>query len=304
MNIKNRKRILVVALTILLSGCYTLPALAASSSNKTGSSTSNSSSSSSSSSLGNSSGLTQSYNADPSVETGMVVELKPKDPTTVIPLPDTDIQDMLGVVIPQSNATIVLTPQNINQQQVLVASSGHFNVLVSNQNGPIKVGDYITVSAIAGVGMKADTIENEVLGKAAGSFSGTNNVLGTVSLKSTIGKTTNVSISSIPVDVNISHNPLFQKTADYVPSFLAKTAVAIANHPVTASKIYLCMVILFITAVVTGNMLYSGVRSGMIAVGRNPLSKKSIIRSLIQTVIAGLIIFIAGIFAVYLLLKL
>jgi len=51
-------------------------------------------------------------------------------------------------------------------------------------------------------------------------------------------------------------------------------------------------------------VMYSGIRSGMIAVGRNPLSKKSIIRSLIQTVIAGLIIFLAGVFAVYLLLKL
>jgi hypothetical protein len=51
-------------------------------------------------------------------------------------------------------------------------------------------------------------------------------------------------------------------------------------------------------------MLYSGIRSGMIAVGRNPLSKKSIMRSLIETVIAGLIVFAVGIFAVYLLLKL
>lgn len=297
----NLKRLLLVVMAILLPYGWFVPALAA------GKSTPPANQSQSASSSGTSdatSGVTQSYNADPSVETGMVVKLKPDDSSTVVPLPNTDIQDMLGVVIPTTNATIVLTPQTVKKQQVLVATSGRYNVLVSNQNGPIKIGDYVTISAVSGVGMKANEIENEVLGKAAGSFTGTANVLGTVALKNTIGRTTNVSIGSIPVDINISHNPLFQKSADYVPSFLAKAAVAVASHPVTASKIYLCLAILFITAFVTGNMLYSGVRSGMIAVGRNPLSKKSIIRSLVETVIAGLIIFVAGVFGVYLLLKL
>lgn len=300
------KRLILVALAILLGAGYSVPALAATGSNNTnsGGSTNTSSKSSSSSQSSSSSGITQSYNADPSVQVGMLVRLKPQDPSTVVPLPNNAIQDMLGVVIPPSNATIVLTPQNIQKQQVLVATTGHYNVLVSNQNGPIKVGDYITVSAIDGVGMKADAIENEVLGKAAGNFSGTSNVIGTMTLKNTLGHAQNVAIGSVPVDVNISHNPLFQKTADYVPSILAKAAVAVANKPVTASRIYLCIAILFITAIVTGNMLYSGVRSGMIAVGRNPLSKKSIIKSLIETVIAGLIIFVIGVFAVYLLLKL
>jgi hypothetical protein len=291
----NSRRLLLVALVLALSGCWLAPATAAS--NKSNSSTSSQSSAATA-------GVTQSYNADSSVETGMIVKLKPKDPSTVVPLPNTDIQDMLGVVIPANNATIVLTPQTVQRQQVLVATSGHYNVLVSNQNGPIKVGDYVTISAVAGVGMKANELQDEVLGKAAGSFNGAANVLGSVALKNTLGKTTNVSIGSLPVDLNISHNPLFQKSADYVPSFLAKAAVAIASHPVTASKIYLCLVILAITATVTGSMLYSGVRSGMIAVGRNPLSKKSIIRSLVETVIAGLIIFVAGVFGVYLLLKL
>jgi hypothetical protein len=221
-----------------------------------------------------------------------------------VPLPESDIKAMLGVVIPQSSATIVLSPAKVTQQQVLVATSGHYEVLVSNQAGPIKVGDYVTISSLAGVGMKAGQDEAEVIGKAAGNFTGSANVIGSVKLKDTLGKELNVSIGRIPVDVNVSHNPLFQKSVDYVPGFLAKVAVTVATHPVSAARIYLSMALLVITALVTGNMLYSGVRSGMIAVGRNPLSKKSIIRSLIQTVIAGLIIFVAGVFAVYLLLKL
>jgi len=251
-----------------------------------------------------SSGVTKSYDADPSVQIGMIVELKVKAPNTVIPLPNNDLKGMLGVVIPQSSATIVLTPQKVTGQQVLVATAGEYSVLVSNQNGPIKTGDYITISAIDGIGMKAGQDQLEVVGKAAGDFTGNANVIGSEKLKDTTGKEQSVSIGRIPVDISVSHNPLFQKTVDYVPGFLAKIAVTVASHPVSVARIYLSCAVLAITAVLVGNMLYSGIKSGMIAVGRNPLSKKSIMRSLVQTVIAGLIIFVAGVFAVYLLLKL
>lgn len=251
-----------------------------------------------------SNGVTQSYNAESSVEIGMLVMLKPNSPGTVEPLSSKDIVDMLGVVVTPEDATIVLTPQQVTQQQVLVATSGHYDVLVSNQNGPISIGDYITISAIDGVGMKANTVQDEVVGKAAGNFSGSSDVIGQVTLQNTLGKSSTVSIGRIPVDISISHNPLFARAADYVPGFLSKVADTVSNKPVSSARIYLSMALLLITAMVTGNMLYSGVRSGMLSIGRNPLSKKSIIKSLVETVIAGLIIFVVGVLAVYLLLKL
>jgi hypothetical protein len=51
-------------------------------------------------------------------------------------------------------------------------------------------------------------------------------------------------------------------------------------------------------------ILYSGVRNTLISIGRNPLSKKTIYKGLIQIILMGLIIFITGLFGVYLLLKL
>lgn len=249
-------------------------------------------------------GVTQSYNADSSVQIGMVVELKAQDPQTVVPLKPSEIQKMLGIVVPSTNASIVLTPQKITKQQVLVATSGRFSVLVSNQSGPIKVGDYLTISAISGISMKANQDQEEVIGKAAGNFSGTASVVGSVDLRDSAGRKKTAAIGRIAIDINISHNPLFQKTADYVPGFLAKVAVNMANKPVSVARIYISTALLFVISIITGNMLYSGVRSSIIAVGRNPLSKKSIIKSLIETIIAGLIVFVAGVFAIYLLLKL
>jgi hypothetical protein len=248
--------------------------------------------------------VTQSYNADPSVQLGMIVQLKNKDTTSVAPLAQNSLANMLGVVVAGNDATVTLTPQNASQQQVFVATSGRYSTLVSNQNGPIKAGDFITISSLAGVGMRADQSQSIVLGKAAQGFSGTANVVGNTTLKDTSGHSVQISLGKIAIDLDIAHNPLESRATDYVPSFLAKAAVTVANRPVSAARIYLGLLTLLATAVVTANLLYSGVRSGMMAIGRNPLSKKSIIRSLVQTVAAGLIIFVIGVFAVYLLLKL
>jgi hypothetical protein len=248
--------------------------------------------------------VANTYNADSSVQQGMIVQLKDKAPNDVVPLTATSTGKILGIVIPNTNVAIVLSPTTITKQQVLVATTGKFSVLVSNQNGPIKVGDYLSISALAGVAMKAGIGQPQVIGKAAGNFTGTANVLGAINLKDQLGKDTKVAIGRITIDISIAHNPLDQKTVDLLPAFMVNLAQSVANKSVSVARIYVSSVILFVVTIVTAVMLYSGVRSGMIAVGRNPLSKKSIIGSLIQTVFAGLIILIVGVLAVYLILKL
>jgi hypothetical protein len=246
--------------------------------------------------------VTQSYSADPSVLAGMIVELKPKDQTTVIPLASKDIRNMLGVVVPVNAADIVLTPKSVPAQQVLVAASGRYNLLVSNQNGPIKAGDYLAVSALAGIGMKASADQSEVVGRAAGAFSGNSNVIETVPLKNSQGRVTTVAIGHIPVDVRLASNPQFKNASD-LPGFLTRAANSVASKPVSPPRIYLSAIVLLATLFITGNMFYSSIRSSIVAIGRNPLAKKAIGRGLAQTVIAALIIFSAGFFAAYLILN-
>lgn len=248
--------------------------------------------------------VTQTYNAEPTVQIGMIVKLKDKGADVIVPVSGDKAEDMLGVVIPADNAKIVLTSETAKQKQVLVSNSGPMSVLVSNQNGPVKAGDYLSVSAVAGVAMKADDTQKFVIGRATSDFNGSAGIIGNLKLKDTLGKESNVSIGRVKVDLKISSNPLYQKTASFVPAFAAKIAEGVADKPVSVARIYLGMAILAVTACITSIVMYSGIRSGMIAVGRNPLSKKSIMKSLFQTVIAGLTIFIAGVFAVYLLLKL
>jgi hypothetical protein len=208
---------------------------------------------------------------------------------------------MLGVVVPINNTPISLSPSVVKTNQVLVASSGQYEVLVSNQNGAIKSGDYLAISSLSGIAMKASDLTSTVIGRADSSFNGTSGVIGSEKAKS--GSST-YTIGSIAANVQLEQNPLFAQGSNGLPSFVVKAAYNIANKPVDPLRIYLSLVFLVLVIIIIGSMFYSGVRSGIISIGRNPLSQKSITRSLIQTFVVGVFIFAIGVLAAYLMIDL
>lgn len=245
--------------------------------------------------------VTQAYASDDPVQRGMIVRIKKEDTTKVTPLTSDTIDQMHGVVVDSNDAPVTLSTAG---QQFFVATIGHFDVLVSTQNGPIAAGDYITISAVSGIGMKAGAKEALIVGRALAGFDGKSGVIGTSETTDSSSVKHTVSIGRVQADINVTRNPLLKATEPNVPDFLRKATEAIAGKPVPVVRIYLGLLIFAISTMVAASLLYSGVRSAIISIGRNPLSKKSIIRGMIQVVITGLIIFILGIFGVYLLLKL
>lgn len=249
--------------------------------------------------------VTQGYLSDTTIQQGIIVRLKPGDASKVTPVSQTNETDILGVIVSPSDAPVSLT-NDANQDQVYVASYGQYDVLVSTQNGIIQSGDTIAISSLDGVGMKADTGREAILGKAVQSFDGKSATQSTAALKDSNGHETTVAIGRIAVNINVAHNPAYKATDTTVagvPSFLSKAAQVVTDKPVTAIRIYASLVVLALAVVIAGILLYSGVRNGMTSIGRNPLAKKSIMRSLLQVVIISLIVFIIGLIAVYLLLK-
>lgn len=247
--------------------------------------------------------VVQSYGSDTTLQAGLLVKLKDSDSSKVEPVTQTTINKLFGVVV-SANAAPVTLSSGAKGPQAFVATSGTYAVLVSTQNGAIKPGDYLTVSSLDGVGMKADSHEQLIVGKAAGSFDGTSNVTDTTTLKNSDNQQISVAIGQVPVAIDIGRNPLLQTTVANLPGFLQRASQSIANKPVNSIRVYLSLVVLAISALIAGSLLYGGVRSGVAAIGRNPLSKRSIVRSLVQVTLTSLIIFIIGLFAVYLLLKL
>lgn len=244
----------------------------------------------------------QGYQADQTLQPGVIVRLLPHSATTIGPQGQTSQASMLGVVVSQNDTPLSIS-QNTNKPQTFVATSGEYDVLVSNQNGLINPGDYIVISAIDGVGMKAGTTEQFAVGKAVQAFDGKDGVVGTTTLSGSAGKQT-VELGLIQVDINIGHNPSYSnQNSNGVPHVLASAAQVLTDHPVGAVRIYASLAVLAGTLFIAGVILYAGLRSGVTAIGRNPLAKKSITKGMTTVILMAVIVFIIGIVAVYLLLK-
>jgi len=247
-------------------------------------------------------GIAQSYNTDQTVRQGMIVGLKQGDSTKVVPLRSDDITDMLGVAISASAAPITLSG-TATAGQVYVATTGQYNVLVSDQNGPVHAGDYISISALNGIGMKAQDDQSVVLGRAVADLSTAANGASTAVVTGSTGKRT-VTIAPLPVTIAITGNPNHGHGSGDLPGFLQVASSSIANKPVAAPRVYMGIAVLLLTACIAGSLLYSGVRNSMVSIGRNPLARRSIVRGLMQVILVSITIFVIGLFGVYLLLRL
>jgi hypothetical protein len=249
-------------------------------------------------------GGVQGYAADAPIDTGTIVQLTGKNANRVKVATQAQLQNMFGVTVDRNQLPVTLSSGGLDNE-TFVAASGTYSVLVSTQGGPIAVGDYVTLSAINGVAMKAGTDEKTVFGRAVGAFDGKGVTLGTSTLKDTTGKTNQtVTLGTVMVTIDIKHNPNDKSTKVKVPAVLERIGVAIAEKQVSPIRIYLSLGITAVSIIAAIAILYSGVRSSMISIGRNPMSKKSIFRALIEIILTSILILIIGLFAVYLLLKL
>jgi hypothetical protein len=146
-------------------------------------------------------GNVQGYAAESAIDTGTIVQLSGKDAKEVKVATQPELQNMFGVTVDGSQLPFKITNQKL-KNEVFVAVSGTYNVLVSTQNGSIKPGDYVTLSSINGVAMKADTEQKTVFGRAHGSFDGKGVTRGSATLKDTKGATTKkVTLGMVPVTI-------------------------------------------------------------------------------------------------------
>lgn len=235
--------------------------------------------------------IVRSFNAKGNLLPGWVVALSQSDDSTVELAPAKDTSRIYGVVIDPSAAPLTVQKQN---QQIFVATSGDYPVLVSTQNGNIRSGDYLSLSSTDGIAAKADENDHFILGRALEDFNGGPATIVYANDGSALGR--------INAAITPGKNPLLREAAA-VPKPLLRTGESIAGKPVAALRIYVALAIFAIAGIIAAVLLWGGIRNAMVAIGRNPLSRHSIIRSLIQVIMAAIGVLIIGLLGVYLLLK-
>lgn len=245
----------------------------------------------------------QGYAADSALQIGTIVQMDPDKNDKVLAATQAKLNQMYGVVIDPHSLPITFSNGDL-KNEVYVATSGTYDTLVSTQGGDIQSGDYVTLSSVDGVAMKASDKQKIVFGRAAAAFNSKADGVGQVSLKDSNGQTQNVTLGIIPVAIDVRHNPNDKTTKANVPPFLQRVGQQIAEKPVGPLRIYLSVFIAGVSIIIALMTLYSGVRTSIYSIARNPLSKKTILRGLLTVVLTSIIILIIGLFAVYLLLKL
>jgi len=247
--------------------------------------------------------VVQSYTAETQVQPGTIVQ-QGKDKTSIKPVTQQDASKLLGLVVQANDAPLSLS-EGQPGDSVYVATTGSYRMLVSDQNGVIRKGDYLVVSAVEGIGMKVNDNASYVVGKALDNFDGKSNVLSQTELKDSSNESHTVHFGLLLVDINISRNPLQKSpSAAGLPPLLQKLSQSIANKEVTPVKVYISLVLAIITAVIVCTVLYAGIKTSITSISRNPLAKGTILRNLLEVVLVGIIILVTGLFAVYLILKL
>lgn len=248
-------------------------------------------------------GHVQGYGSDQAIDNGTIVQLTGNNSNQVKPVGKSELQNMFGVTVDQQQLPVKLTTGTL-ENEVYVAVSGTYTVLVSTEGGAIAPGDYVTLSSINGVAMKAGTEEASVFGRAAAVFDGKGVTLGSTELKDSAGGNVAVQLGAVPVTIDIKRNPNEKSTKAKVPEVLERIGQAIAEKEVSPVRIYLSMAITAASLIAAIVVIYTGIRNGVISIGRNPMSKKSIFRALFEIILTSFLILIIGLFAVYLLLKL
>lgn len=180
-----------------------------------------------------------------------------------------------------------LSIQNINPsaQTKQVISQGNAYVLVSTINGAIKKNDYLSSSKIAGVAQKA-SIDGFVLGIAMADYNNSN--------INSVGK--------ILANINPHYNATFIGIKTDLIQNIKTAAGAPFLSPLTTLR-YLLAGVIALSGFLLG-FIYFGrvVKTGVEALGRNPLAEKAILLSIIFNLLTTLIIMILGFGISYLIL--
>lgn len=224
--------------------------------------------------------IVRSFKASGNIEIGSVVALVVSDKNSVELAPADDPTRIYGVVVESSAAPVTIESPD---KKVFVATGGVYPVLVSAESGAIAAGDYLSISSSAGVAAKVKAKQTYVVGRASQSYD-------------------SAGIGRIEAQIAPGKNPALREDIA-VPGPLRKLGESIAGKPLSASRIYSALIIFLVTAAIAFGLLVVGVHSGMISIGRNPLSKHSIMQNLAQVIAASALVFISGLFGIYLFLR-
>ena len=202
---------------------------------------------------------------------------------------------MFGVV--QDQPLIVF--RNVDGTGTPIIRSGNALVNVTTVNGPIKQGDLVTSSAIAGKGQKADK-SGYVLGTALEDFTGETG--SSVTLDNKQYKQGKIQIALRIEFAEIDRARSSNRLVEYIDAALFST-VKDPDQVIRIVRYTGAVLVIMATAVFAYLVFARTISNGIQAIGRNPLARRSIQVAIILNIIFSAMVIILGIIASFVLLR-
>lgn len=239
--------------------------------------------------------ISHSYHSTGHIPAGSLVSLDATKSDTVTLTNPSNESRLVGVAVNNDDSLLAVDASNLTTQ---VANSGTVDALVSTANGDIVVGDQIGVSPFNGIGMLADP-DTRIVGLAQSSFNAHSKGAVTEALKDKSGKTHNVTVGFVRVSIAIGSATNNRNKLNG----LQKLAYDIAGHPVSTARIVLATAIAVVALAALIVLIYGAIFGSIIAVGRNPLAKFAIFRTLTSVMFMAFATAAVALLTIYLFLR-
>lgn len=241
--------------------------------------------------------ISRSYKGDGGIVNGSIVSLDPKRSDYVQPANTGNGSRLLGVAVASDDSLLAV---DATPGEIQVATSGNATVLVSDVGGKIAVGDQISVSPFNGVGMKA-AIGSRVVGLAQTGFDKNTAGASMQSVTGKDGKTSRIAVGFARVTIAIGSNaddPQYENL-----NGLQRFARSVTGRTIPTSRVVISLVVVVVSLLALITLVYAAVYSSIISIGRNPLAKYAVFRTLGSVLgMAALTTLVASV-TVYLLLR-
>ncbi len=232
--------------------------------------------------------ISQGYQtSDPNLSVGMAVSLvgnKTEANTFVEQSTLSNSSRFVGIVTTINANLLTLTNKSAT---VYVSTLGETTALVSDANGAIKKGDFLTISPLNGILMRSDLSGSSVVGSALEDFN--TSTASSQTIKHKDGSTQQAKVGSLKISLNSSGaNGATKKP------FLILFGQSITGKEVNQWQVISALGIFFVLLTVEGSIIYGAVHSAIIAMGRNPLAKGQVYKQLFQVFWLLLIVLVFG----------
>jgi hypothetical protein len=234
--------------------------------------------------------ISHSYHASGAVNNGDLVSLDRQHSDYVQLADTTSGPRLLGVIVAANDSLLAVNPTEGNVQ---VATSGNVTTLVSTLNGDINVGDQIAVSPFKGLGMKAQS-GSYVVGLAQTGFNARSQGATSESVTDKSGKTTRVAVGYVGLNIAIGLDNT--SGGQNQLSSLQKLAKSLTGHTVSTIRIVISIMVAVVALIALITLVYASIYGSIISIGRNPLAKYAIFRTLGS--VMGMAVLTAGLAAI------